>query len=689
MKLLVTFLGIREFYQRIIIVVLVVFFIGITSTCQLVITPPTYLENHNRFQSYETSTLGTGQDILADWITINSIYPDLGTEHPNIPKPDAEKKDLKDEIETCPSNVDGFSQIIVLPELPHSQKPLTVLAWTRDQTAKLSLKVLDPAGNPIAPQRSEAWGYIPKALSATFKTLKKGKYKALLLKDDSPKVLSCLEISVPGAKDELELTQSTQTGAWPIRRKWSPKMEDLFSVFVAKLFHVPKGSRKGWGALHRPTRDPYRNILYGILGRDEDTPTSQTHVILEPDCADAPYLVRAYFAWKMGLAFVFNKCTRGDSEKGPKCFDAYSNLVTDYDHIPDPVARFNAFVETTILLEVHSGNGLTLPDSHPSDFYPIPLDHSAIRPGVIFVDSGGHFIMVTQVEPQTEITMGAIFGIDAHPDLTVTHKRFSSGTFVFRHWKPTDGFKAFRPLWESDGKRTFLSNSEINENGGYPPYSDEQANLEKTTHFYTNIYKLLNPRPVDPKTVLITKIEILLTAILERVAAVQAGVDYMTDTNWNVVPMPDGPSIFQTIGPWETYSTPARDLRCFLALDAVLKFPDAVIRNRSLYNTDPLKTDAALRRDLTTLMNKRLSEKEIQYNRSDGSTWTLSLKEVVKRQRHLEMAYNPNDCPETRWAAPRGSNENKTCLKKAPEDQQQKMRLARFWFASRRRPDQQ
>ena len=38
--------------------------------------------------------------------------------------------------------------------------------------------------------------------------------------------------------------------------------------------------------------------------------------------------------------------------------------------------------------------------------------------------------------------------------------------------------------------------------------------------------------------------------------------------------------------------------------------------------------------------------------RCDGSPWTLKLKDVLDRAVELEMAYNPNDCVEMRWAAP-------------------------------------
>ena len=62
-------------------------------------------------------------------------------------------------------------------------------------------------------------------------------------------------------------------------------------------------------------RDQSRNILFNHLGLKED----QSNIIIRPDCADLPYFLRAYFAWKMGLPFGYSKCSRGDGD-APRCF---------------------------------------------------------------------------------------------------------------------------------------------------------------------------------------------------------------------------------------------------------------------------------------------------------------------------------------------------------------------------------
>ena len=46
----------------------------------------------------------------------------------------------------------------------------------------------------------------------------------------------------------------------------------------------------------------------------------QMGLVIRPDCADLPYFLRAYFAFKMGLPFGYSKCTRGGGGEPPKCY---------------------------------------------------------------------------------------------------------------------------------------------------------------------------------------------------------------------------------------------------------------------------------------------------------------------------------------------------------------------------------
>ncbi|MEO7667888.1 MAG: hypothetical protein ABIW57_01025, partial [Polyangia bacterium] len=94
----------------------------------------------------------------------------------------------------------------------------------------------------------------------------------------------------------------------------------------------------------------------------------------------------------------------------------------------------------------------------------------------------------------------------------------------------------------------------------------------------------------------------------------------------------------------------------------------------------------SVRAEVEKLHNTRVGEKSIEYRRSDGSLRKLTVADVLARKAGFEMAYNPNDCVEIRWAAPEGSPEAATCKRRAPEDQRARMAQVRPWFHNMRRP---
>ena len=150
--------------------------------------------------------------------------------------------------------------------------------------------------------------------------------------------------------------------------------------------------------------------------------------------------------------------------------------------------------------------------------------------------------------------------------------------------------------------------------------------------------------------------------------------------------MPDGAAIFETIGAWEDFSTPSRDFRLLIAIDVVRGFPDRFARRPERYAMPAGKSAADVKDELQSVLASELASRKFSYTRSDGSPWTLSLKDVVDRAADLEMAYNPNDCVELRWGAPAKSDEASTCKRHAPSAQRAKMTKYRAWFHERRRP---
>ncbi|MBI5490233.1 MAG: hypothetical protein HY905_23055 [Deltaproteobacteria bacterium] len=585
----------------------------------------------------------------------------------------------------CPESGSAQAKFFFSPAQPQEGKPLRVVAVAEGELVPAALAQKQSEGWARL-SGSLAWGGPPYAWTAMVDAPAAGTHQFLLASKDAAHPHACGTVTVVPA-DKVVAAPAIASGAWTITRAWNHEMENLYSAWIARLFLVDVGAKAGWRPLHQVLRDPKRNILYGYLGLREDDADAGMKVYLTPDCADTPFFLRAYFSWKMGLPFAVRSCLRGDWIHGPICEpEPVSNLDPKWDDVPSVVDRFNRFVGLTVANTVHSGTVRTVPEDGASDLYPVALSREALRPGVTYADPNGHVLVLVRWVPGTEDRMGMLLAVDAHPDLTVSHKRFSKANFFFDPRLPTGGFKAFRPAIVQRGKVRFMTNAELAASPDYGNRSLDQYSFTDAADFYRTVDKLLNPIPLDPVKAYRSQMEALIELLEERVSSVQVGVDYQKLNAWATIEMPDGGAIFETVGPWEDYSTPARDLRLLLTFDALAQFPDFVRDNSDIFKIPAGKSPSQVRSDLLAEWDRSKDELSITYSRTDGTPWTLTLGQLVERTVEFEQAYNPNDCVEARWGARRGSTEYAPCVHHAPFPQQRKMEMYRVWHAERRRP---
>ncbi len=277
--------------------------------------------------------------------------------------------------------------------------------------------------------------------------------------------------------------------------------------------------------------------------------------------------------------------------------------------------------------------------------------------------------------------------VDGQPDGTVARKRFWRGNFLFAQDPALGGpgFKRFRPVVRgTDGVLRRLTNEQIAKNPHYADFSLEQNKLG-IDEFYDKMDDVMSPSPLDPLRAMKEAITSLEEQVKTRVTSVENGRKFQ-NSGKGEANMPDGPAIFETIGAWEDFSTPSRDLRLLIAIDVVRSFPERVARRPERYAMPRGRSVADVRAELQSVLASELASRKFSYPRSDGSQWTLALKDVIDRSADLEMAYNPNDCVELRWGASARSDEASTCKRAAPQAQRAKMTKYRAWFSERRRP---
>jgi hypothetical protein len=624
------------------------------------------------------------------------------------------------------------AELTVLPSpfAPWKGAPLRVMVVT-EKPLEGTLALIAPDGS-VAAKSADRHGGSPYSWFAEVAAPAAGTWRATLTPDRAAAGCGAITRDIAVGARKPEPLRTPSGSFWQVRNSWNSTTEALFSAWIEKLFDAPPEQDLNWKVWHEVLRDRSRNFLFNYLGRGEDNVTMG----LRPDCADFVYFLRAYFAYKMGLPFGYSNCSRGIAGKPPKCYQWFDiehpeltrpppppeqqdiaaaatpaappspppTLLSLFGHSdpppgnappaaptpPPPPKRPATFGEylRDVGDVVHTGAVRVSANDDNTDFYTVPLTRQALRPGTVYADPYGHVLMLVHLVPEANGMPGVFLAVDAEPDGSITRKRFWRGNFLFTHDPAlgTSGFKHFRPIVrDKNGPLRRLSNAEIVKNPQYGDFSPEQAQLG-AEDFYDRMDDVMSPEPLDPVKAMTDAIASLNEQVKTRVTSVENGRKYQEKTAAEVA-MPNGASIFEAAGPWEDYSTPARDFRLLIAIDVVRGYPDHVARRADRYAMPAGKSAAELKNELLGVLASELASRKITYTRSDGSPWTLTLKQVLDRAADFEMAYNPNDCAELRWAAPDNSEEASTCKRHAPPAQRAKMSSDyRGWFRERHWP---
>ncbi len=594
------------------------------------------------------------------------------------------------------------ARIFTSPHQPHRNQPTRLMVTLPQADPPASLTLFGPNDEILSPKLSRLGGppftYYSEGLS-----LKSGQWRVAY--GEGNELYSCTHIEVKSRAKSPKLSEYI----WDPQEEWSAHTETLFSAFVEKLFQYPLEEDHSWTNLQDLLMVSEKNLLFNHFSQEEDT-----RLKLQPDCADLPYTLRAYFAWKLRLPFNYMTCTRGNKRKAPQCMDRVDSRVPrEGKKLGDD---FQWFAKRGVAGHVHSASARTLPTDDETELYPVALTRAALRPGIVFADPYGHILLIAGWEKQPLNGYGILIGADGQPDGTIGRRRFWEGSFLFDPETKVvgAGFKAFRPLVKvkeskksnkkhkgrkkSKNKKSNLDPKQVGE-AQWRPLSNEELNYKRMgdlawsdqqyqgsrLDFYDRMNSLSSPRPVEVSAQLNALIEALHESARRRVLSVDNGENWIKEHKKRRMKMPSGYAIFQTAGPWEDFATPSRDMRLLIALDTVLDLPQAFNRNPQRFGVTANEVPKMLPK-LKAELSTALKAKTIQYTKSNGESQTLSLWDLSQRLGAFEVAYNPNDCVEIRWGAPQESEEYQTCKRHAPRSQLRKMKRYRAWFKDRKRP---
>lgn len=442
---------------------------------------------------------------------------------------------------------------------------------------------------------------------------------------------------------------------WWIRRNhWSVRDEQQFSAFVAQ---IGESRCQSFDQCLKNASNPYQN---------SDPKTVRFY----SDCADLPFMLRAYFAWKNGLPFSYvNEVSPAEggtdiryTPKGNRVSDRADVITPSSEKTPNALK-----VLQVISMDVSSAMFRFHPSLNDTrlftDLYPVPIQRDSIRPGTVIYDPNGHVAVVYKVESD-----GRVLYMDAHPDNSITRgtygKKFARSNpgmgAGFKNWRPIQLIEAHQDSqgrWIG-GRIVGTHNEEIKDfsdeqfYGNQPhPSKDWKKGAfifkEKSLDYYDFVRQRLATGSLryEPLTEFKNMLEALCQDLKDRVDAVELAVQ----NQMHLAPHPPRlpVNIYGTSGDWENYSTPSRDARIKTSF---LEIKERMTQFLSLFQKKSPELDYTgnqLEQDLLKTYEETTRSCTIQYTKSDGSKKSLNFDEVYHRL--FKLSFDPYHCSERRW----------------------------------------
>lgn len=419
------------------------------------------------------------------------------------------------------------------------------------------------------------------------------------------------------------LSSSAYAAAWKLSRSvWTEQDEQAYSNFVERICDSK------YGNLNKFIRDPKVNPFYG----EEDK-----KINLNPDCADLPYLIRAYVAYKLRLPFSYVSeisSKGGGDERYSKGNKPMQFKDQDYFSTPQQL-----FYQVTL---VNSGYYRMDVNSETSDHYPIKINKKNLTPGTIYYDPDGHVALVAKV-----LDNGRIRLIDAHPDKSISKPWFGS-KFSRGNKNNGGGFKKWRQIrYSQEGKTIRTQNHNLNGYSATDQYAKSYSINGKSGLGYYDYIRLAmsstNSRS-DPMQEFVYMMQDIYEDIRYRAIAVDVAIQKGCHLKPHPGKLPY--NIYGTDGIWEELSTPSRDARLKVAFREFYDTTRQMVLNTERY--DPRMAKALAYNFL--LKYDELSPKMyITYKNSVGRQIILDFAEVNRRL--FDLSFDPYHSIEYRWGA--------------------------------------
>lgn len=362
--------------------------------------------------------------------------------------------------------------------------------------------------------------------------------------------------------------------------------------------------------------------------------TDKAGVVFQSDCADLPYVLRFYYAWKRGLPFSFVSAVRAQGAARDIRYSPGGNAVSARFDVPSGAMSGYAIIQK-IRDAISSATYRLHPDLENGDFYSPAIDPKSIRPGTVVYDPAGHVGIVYEVDPK-----GRIHFFDAHTDFSLTEMVYDL-RFARAAPEVGAGFKNWRPIRMVDGHAQLARNKDIADFSKEQFFGPFTLNGETLDYYdYVRAKMAGGTLLFEPVPELRDMIWSNCSDLHYRAQAVDLAIAAGIQNRPEPSRLPD--NIYGTEGDWETYSTPSRDARlktAFKALrDQVQRFVEMVRRR-----------DAHVRYEGEDVVADLLKvyDRETRYCSVSYGAKSLSYEDA--RKRLFAMSFDPYHCLELRW----------------------------------------
>ncbi len=453
-----------------------------------------------------------------------------------------------------------------------------------------------------------------------------------------------------------------------------PVVHSVSSIYVVRADHWTDADERGFGQFLAEIGDSDCHTVDACLHdvRNPFRASDPEGIYFRSDCADLPYDLRFYYAWKRGLPFAYESVMEPRGSGRDIRYTKSGNEVAERKTVWGGTQSGYEIMDE-LRDAISSASYRIHPDLEEPlepDLYSPAIDAKSIRAGTMIYDPNGHVATVFRVDPD-----GRIHYIDAHPDNSLTRGVYDV-RFVRSRPGMGAGFKNWRPIQlvgaarladgtYSGGRVVPAANKDIADysveqffgNGERPADDADWTRASFTLNGETLDYydyvraKLAGGKlQFDPLREVGDMVDSNCADLHYRIDAVALAIQAGLATRPEPERLPE--NIYGTDGDWETYSSPSRDARLKTAFKELRDMTERFVRMYQAGDPKLIYKGSDLVADLIEDYDRHAAQCTITYSRSDGSSFSFGYEDA--RKRLFAMSFDPYQCIERRWGALEG-----------------------------------